>query len=337
MGGHEPGRICGPGTLGGLVGRESDVAEVRVMLERARLVMITGLPGVGKTAVGLAAAAAARFPDGAFLVPLDSVRDGQQLPSVIAAALGLPDQLIRGRAEALAAELQDRRLLLVLDTCEHLAAACTELATALLLSPASGVRILVTSREVLRVPGGLLVPLDPLPLPDAVALFGVRAAERSPGFAVTEANEDLVAEICGRLDRLPLAIELAARQLAYGSLDRLRSWLAAGYSFLRQPGDAAGRQQSWQSELDWSRRLCSPDEQLAWARLSLADGPVGLSAALAACAGAGLSGARTEAAVAALVTKSVLVMDFDPGGQARFRLPETLRAYGAEMLRELRG
>ena len=232
---------------GGLVGRAAESAAVQRTLGRARLVTITGPPGVGKTAVGIATAArlSPDFADGAWLVRLDSLRDGSQLPDTIAKVLKTAR-----RAHRQPAGRAGRRPVLIgacyssCDTCEHLTGACAELAMRLLLMPGRGTRILATSRQSLGVPGGLTVAIGPLPLHDAVTMFGRRAAEAAPGFRVTPENRAMVAAICRRLDRLPLAVELAARQLAAGSLERLRSRLEEDYWFLRNSDDVPPRHEN---------------------------------------------------------------------------------------------
>jgi predicted ATPase len=336
MRGNEPGRISlSAAPPGGLVGRAAEFAAAQRMLGRARLVTLTGLPGVGKTAVGVAAAARANFADGAWLVPLDSLRDGDLLPHTIAGALGMRDGPASCRLEALVDELCDRRLLLVLDTCEHLIGACAGFATALLLTPGRDVRILATSREPLRVRGGLTVTVRPLPLRYAVELFGQRAADAAPGFRVTPENRETVAAICRRLDRLPLAIELAARQMASGSLEQLRSRLQADYWFLRNSEDAPPRHETLRTAIGWSHQLCTPAEQLLWARLSVFDGSFRLQDAQDICAGPDLSGQEVATAVAMLAARSILLMGQDKSRPAWFRLPAIVRAYGAGMLRRL--
>jgi predicted ATPase len=335
MPGHEPGSISLSGTpSGGLAGRAAELAEIQCMLGRARLVTITGLPGVGKTAAGIVAAAAMRanFADGVWLVTLDSLRDEVLLPHTVADALNVPDRLDRSRLEALAGELSDRKLLLVLDTCEHLAGACAGLALNLLACP--GVRILAISREALGVPGGLTVTIRPLPLRHAVAVFGRRGAEAAPGFGVTPENRRTVEAICRRLDRLPLAIELAARQLACGSVEQLRSRLREDYWFLRNCDDAPARHESLRTAIGWSHELCTPAERLLWARLSVFGGSFQLQDAQDVCADRYLPDQDVAAAVAMLHARSVLA-DVHTDGPARFRLPGTIRAYGGGMLRRL--
>ena len=341
MRGHEPGQIVVPAVpRGGLVGRTADVAAVRRALDRGRLVTVTGLPGVGKSAVGRAAATAvsADFGDGAWLVPLDAVPDGDGLPGAIAAALGAPVAPARPGGDpfaALADRLRDRRLLLVLDTCEHLTGACSDLVTRLLLMPGRDVRIVATSREPLRAPGGLTVSLRALPLRFAVTLFARRAAEVVPDFRITQENRPTVQEICLCLDRLPLAIELAARQVAAGSLKRLHARLREDYWFLRDPsGQATARHESLRAAIDWTHRLCTPAERALWARLSVFPGSFRLGDAQEVCADACLHEQAIGTAITMLVNRSVLLTEMQTGREIQFRLPATLRAYGAEMLRE---
>jgi predicted ATPase len=338
MGGQEPGRISVPAIpRGGVVGRTAESAAIRRALDRARLVSVTGLPGVGKTAVSLAAAAAVRtsFADGAWLAPLDSVADGDGLAGAIAAALGEPLRPGRDPVRALVGRLRDRRLLLVLDTCEHLTGACSELVTRLLLMPGRDIRILATGREALMAPGGLTVTVRPLPLRFAVTLFGRRAAEVLPDFRITQENRAVVQEICLRLDRLPLAIELAARQVANGSLEQLEGRLKADYWFLRNPaGDGPARHESLRAAIGWSYRQCTPAERALWARLSVFAGSFRLRDAQDVCAGECLHEQAIGTAVTMLVTRSVLLTEVQTGREIQFRLPATLRAYGAAVLAE---
>jgi predicted ATPase len=319
---------------GGLVGRAAESAATQRTLSHSRLVTITGLPGVGKTAVGIAAAAAVstNFADGAWLVPLDSLRDGDLLPDTVADVLKVPGRRTGSRLDALLDELRGRCLLIVLDTCEHVLGACAELARKLLLLPCRDVRILATSREPLRAPGGLTVTVGPLPLRHAVTVFGRRAAEAAPGFQITPDNRATVEAICWRLDRLPLAIELAARQLASGSLEELRSRLEEGHWFLRNTAGVPARHKTLRAVIGWSYRLCTPAERLLWARLSVFTGSFQLRDAQDVCADRHLPEQAIDANVAMLATRSVLRVDLHTGRRTRFRMPATIRAYGAGML-----
>lgn len=335
MPGHEPEPISlSSMPPGGLVGRAAESAAIQRTLGRSQLVTITGLPGVGKTAVGIAVAAAVStsFADGAFLVSLDSLQDGDLLPDTIANVLKVPGRRSGSRLEALLDELHDRCLLLILDTCEHVLGACAELARRLLLLPCRDVRILATSREPLRAPGGLTVTVGPLPLRHAVTVFGRRAAEATPGFQITPDNRATVEAICWRLDRLPLAIELAAHQMASGSLEELHSHLKEGYSFLRNTAAAPARHETLCAAIGWSYRLCTPAERLLWARLSVFTGSFQVRDAQDVCADPRLREQEIDAIVAMLAARSVLQVDLHTGRHTRFRMPATIRTYGAGML-----
>jgi predicted ATPase len=313
---------------------------MRTLLDRtapgwSRLVTLTGLPGVGKTAVGVAASARAarNFADGTSLIRLDSLRDEALLPHTIAQALRLPDRYAASPLEVLAAELHDRQLLLVLDTCEHLIGACAAVAMTL-LPECPGLCMLATSREPLRVPGESVTAISPLPARDAVALFARRAAQASPGFRRTAANQETVAAICERLDGLPLAIELAAHQLASVPATELLSGLRGGYGFLRDGDEYPPRHRTMWAAIGWSHQLCTPAERLLWARLAVFPGWFGLQDAQEICADAHLPEDVVAAALTLLAERSVLLKDLIAAGD-RFRLAATIRAYGMDMLRRL--
>jgi predicted ATPase len=330
------------GSASRLIGRARDTDALLTMLRGTRLITVTGLPGVGKTAVTIAAATAAKdFPDGVWPVALGQLRDQALVPHTVAQYLSVPDYLSRTRLDSLAGELRSRRLLLILDTCEHLARGCADLAAALLRS-CPQLRIITTSREPLRLPDERLLTIRPLALGHAISLFGQRAAEAAPAFQITPGNRATVTAVCRRLDRLPLAIELAARQLAAGSLDRLRADLEVGFGLLHNSADSPGRHQTLCAAIGWSHQLCTPAERLLWARLSVFTEPFGLPDAAAVCAGDNLSRLAVADALLGLASRSVLLTDPPPdpgaGGAAsgaRYRVPQTIRAYGAAMLLRL--
>ena len=372
MPGEAPGSLS-PSDLtpGGLLGRAAEAAAIRRTLDQARLVTVTGLPGVGKTAVGLqaASAAAGSFADGAVLLRLDALRDEALLPHTIGAALRLPDRFTSSRLDVLVDQLRDRHLLLVLDTCEHLLGACAAV-VASLLPPCPKVQVLATSREPLRVPGEAVVAVRPLPLPDAVALFGQRAAEA--GVEIAPESRAAVASLCVQLDKLPLAIELAAAELAAAEpahgqppaaavaqqLAGLLARLEAGDASLgrtslgstslggtslggtgpRGPGEP-GRHQTLRAAIGWSHELCTPTERLLWARLSVFAGPFGPRDAQDVCATSQLPDEAVAVGLDLLAERSVLLPEPPAGGAPpagpRFVLPATLRAYGRQMLRRL--
>jgi predicted ATPase len=329
-----------------LVGRTAETAAIGRLLAGQRLVTVTGLPGVGKTAVSLAAAAATAgsFADGTWLIGLDTLRDEMLLPHTILAALRLPDRFTSNPLEVLTSELRDRHTLLVLDSCEHLLGACAGVVAALLQSCAK-LQILATSREPLRVPGESTASVRPLRLGDAMALFGQRAA--AAGVGIEPEHRATVASICVRLDKLPLALELAALELASGELAAgklaagklaaaewggLLARLEADDDFLHDPANPVARHQTLRAAIGWSHELCTPAERLLWARLSVFAGPFRLEDAQDVCTTSQLPDDAVAAGLTLLTERSVLLADDRPGRVPSFLLPATLRAYGRGML-----
>ncbi|MDG4859970.1 tetratricopeptide repeat protein [Streptomyces sp. T-3] len=313
------------------------------MLTTSRLVTVTGLGGVGKTRTALRAAAQAApdFPDGAWLVELSGLYDGELLVHAVAATLRATDHTTRSQEAVLAGHLAEKRLLLVLDTCEHLIGPVTALAEQL-LHAAPGLHILATSRQPLGLDEERPLALGPLTDPaDAVELFTQRAEAAQPGFTLS-APDRLVAErICTRLDGIPLAIELAAGLLGVGTLDDLLSGIADRFQLLISSGDES-RHGTLRTAIGWSHELCKPQERLLWSRLSVFTGDFSLTAAQEVCGDAVLDPAGIPVLLAGLVDKSLLVRERgadDSSGQApgddRFRQLDTVRAYGAEWLHRL--
>ncbi len=309
-------------------------------LRSARLVTVTGPGGVGKTRVALRAAAGAQFADGVCLAELGGLHDPDLLPHTVATCLGLPEQDARSQADAIVNYLRGRQLLLILDSCEHLIGASAALAD-LVLRYAPQVRLLATSRQPLNVPGEHCCPVPPLPVPepgagrgsrgDAVELFAQRAAAVMPGFAVTAANRGDVIRVCQRLDGIPLAIELAAVQLRTLTLRQLASRLERRFLPLTGGRRAAlPHQQTLRATTQWSHDLCSPDEQLLWARLSVFAGSFDIPAAEAVCAGGALAPEDVLPTLIGLVDKSVVLRTGTDG--ARYWLLDTIREFGAERL-----
>jgi predicted ATPase len=317
---------------GGLTGRSAEAAAIGRLLGGSRLVTVTGLPGVGKTAVSLAAAAraAADFAGGAVLVRLDALRDETLLPHSILAAVGLPDRFTRSPLEVLVDQLRDRHILLIFDNCEHLLGACAAITSAL-LQPCAKLQVLATSREPLRVPNESVLPVAPLLLPDAIELFSWRASQR--GRQITAADHATVAAICVQLDQLPLAIELAAGQLASASVE-LTS-VQTDLDMLRDPGHAVVRHRSLRAAIGWSHELCTPAERLTWARLSVFTGPFLTGDAQNVCTTSQLPDEAVAVALTLLTERSVLLADTQADGRVHYLLPTTLRAYGRRMLRQL--
>jgi non-specific serine/threonine protein kinase len=347
-----------PGTLpsqtSGFVGREAELSRVRELLRRSRLVTVAGTGGVGKTRLALrsAAEAAAQYPDGVHLIDLSAVRDHRLLVHALTAGLAVPGSPRGSQLDELLGFLRERELLLILDTCEHLVDGCAALSD-VMLREAPGVTILATSRQPLDAAGEATFQLHPLPVPDqaagsagkadAVELFAQRAAAAVPGFTVTPENLADIITVCRRLDGIPLAIELATvrlralplRQMADHIDDRLRL-LTGG----RRTGTP--RHQTLRAAIEWSHSLCTPAEQLLWARLSVFACGFDLAAAEQVCAGGALAAAEVVPALISLVDKNVLTADGtpdagQPGGDLpagpAYRMPGTIREFGAERLR----
>ncbi|MBT2417932.1 LuxR family transcriptional regulator [Streptomyces sp. ISL-22] len=299
MGGSAPRRDHQlPVETTSFVDRRGELAVGRELLARARLVTLTGPGGVGKTRLAARIAAGARraFPDGVRMVHLSGLDDPALVPLAAADALDLHDHSARPPLRALVEQVRDRRLLLLIDNCEHLLPACAELAAAL-LHGTTGVRILATSRHRLGLTEEHLLDVRPLPVPDpdgdlsapegypALALFADRAAAVVPGFRLTAANRASVARLCRRLDGLPLAIELAAVRMRVLDVTQLLDRLDDRYRLLSGGSPAAlPRHQTLRAAVDWSHELCTEREQLVWARLSVLAGSFDLETAEAVCA-----------------------------------------------------
>jgi predicted ATPase/DNA-binding CsgD family transcriptional regulator len=341
---QRPGEL--PLEVTGFVGRQRELAELSGLLRSARLVTVTGPGGVGKTRVALRAAAqlSGEFADGACLVELSGLHDPELLPDTIATSLGLPGTEPRSQLDAIIEHLRDQRMLLILDTCEHLVDACAMLADVLLR--ATTVTVLATSRQPLAVPGEHTCAIAPLPVPDrrartagdgdAVELFAQCAVAVVPGFAVTDANRDCVIRLCRRLDGVPLAIELATRRLRAIPLEQLADRLEDRFRLLTGGRRAAlPHHQTIRAATEWSYDLCSPAEQLLWARLTVFAGSFDTEAVEQVCAGGPLEREDILATLIGLVDKSVVLRTngLGAGGEGtRYLLLETIREFGAEKL-----
>ena len=332
-----------PAVLTSFVGREQAVRQVAGLLEGYRLVTVTGPGGVGKTRLAgeVAGLVAGQLADGAWLTELASVRDPAQVAQAVAVTLGVREQPGVPAADALIRVLARRQLLLVLDNCEHVIGAAAQLCASL-LQACDDVRILATSREPLRIAGEAVYRLAPLPVPgsgdagddvpgaEAVRLFTDRARAADAGFALTDQNRADVARLVGRLDGMPLAIELAAARaeaLGVSQLARLldeRLVLLGGGNRL-----AAERHRSLAAAAQWSYELLAADEKRAFRHLSVFPAPFTLEAAVA------VAGRRAAEAVLHLVECSLLVPPrTGPDGRSRYAMLETLRDYGAGLLAE---
>jgi predicted ATPase/Tfp pilus assembly protein PilF len=313
-------------------------------------VTLTGAGGAGKTRLALAVAGEllGEYSQGVWLVELASLTDPALVVQAVAQTLALREETGQPLLDTLLAHLKQKKLLLVLDNCEHLVAACAELATAL-LRVCPHLRMLATSREGLgvagerlyRVPSLAVPPLDHLPAPEelgqyaAVVLFVARAQERRADFALTAQNARAVAAVCARLDGMPLAIELAAARVGSLPVGAIAARLDDRFRMLTGgPRTAVPRQQTLRATLDWSYDLLSEGEQRLLDRLSVFAGGWTLEAAEAVCAGEGIEDWEVLDLLGGLVDKSLVLLE--EGGpdeeRGRYRLLETVRQYGWERL-----
>ncbi|MGC4959610.1 ATP-binding protein [Actinomadura citrea] len=326
------------------VGRVQEIAEVRYLLRRTRLMTLTGAGGVGKSRLARRAASDLRswFSAGVEIVDLATMQDVQLLETTVAAALGLRGNSRRS-LPALVDHLADKRLILVLDNCEHLLPECAELA-ARLLGGAPRLRILATSRQALGVDGEQVLVVPPLAVPpvgaavqdithsDAVRLFAERAARARPGFTLDAETAPALARLCRRLDGLPLAIELAAARLRTIPLAELAAELDRRFDRLAGPdGTVLPRHRTLYATLDWSFGLCTPGERRLWARLSVFPGGADLEDAEAVCSGDGIESEDVLDLISGLIDKSILITERG-GLRSRYRMLESVRAYGRERL-----
>ncbi len=336
-----------PAPPSSFVGRAWEVTEIGNMLATARLVTLTGPGGCGKTRLALEVAATLveAYPDGVWLVELAALADPRLAPRAVAAALGVGDQAGRPLLAALGEFLRPRRLLLVLDNCEHLIAACAELAAAL-LAACPHLRLLATSRERLDAAGEYtylvpslaapdpahLPPLEQLATYEAVHLFLARAQARRPEVTLTAANAEAVASICARLDGLPLAIELAAARVGVLPLEGIAARLDDRFRLLTGgPRTMLPRQQTLRATIDWSYELLRPEEQLVLQRVAVFAGGWTLDAAEGVCAGQEVADGTVLDLLGGLIDKSLAHMGA-ADGMGRYRLLETVRAYARERL-----
>jgi len=314
------------------VGRAEELTQLGELLCRARLTTVTGPGGVGKTSVALRAAAQAsdHYPDGAWIVQLSGLSDPELLPNTVASALGLAEQDVRSPLDAVLDHLADLHLLLVFDTCEHLIDACASLAEAI-IARAKNVTVLATSRQPLDIAGEHTYPIQPLPLPDAVRLFELRARLVAPDFEVGDDNRRVVTGICQRLDGIPLAIVLVAVRLRDLPVWELAQMVDSHFA-MQVPADGAPvpRHQTLRTAIEWSYHLCSPLEQALWQRLSLFADWFDLEAIEEVCAESDPERAEALQAVYDLIDKSVVLRESASSG--RYRLLDTIRGYGAERL-----
>ena len=329
------------------IGRERELDELCGLVSSTRVLTLCGPGGIGKTrlALRLLASVAAGFPDGAWFVELADLQEPDLVISRVAAVLGVSEESGRPLLETLADVLRCRMLLLALDNCEHLAGACAEVARHLLAS-APGLRLVITSREPLRMAAETVWRVPPLPAmsvsmrhdagaadhDEAIRLFADRAAAALPGFTLGPGNLLSVAAVCRALDGLPLAIELAAAWVRVLSVDQICARLGNRFALLTT-GDrfASPRQRTLRATIEWSYALLTEAERMLFRRLSVFAG-WSLEMAEQVCADDDIPVGDVLSLTAALVDKSLVVLEPEVLGQARYRMLDSIREYAAARL-----
>lgn len=331
------------------IGREAELKELHDRLHRTRLLSLLGPGGAGKSRLSLqlAVESAEQFPDGVWLAELAPLQDPNSMVQTVASIFGIKEQNHLPLQEALTDQLESKRLLLVLDNCEHLIEPCAMLA-AHLLQQCPGVKLIATSREPLNISGEAIwrVPSLSLPNPDdpptverlmsfeAAQLFVVRALAVQHRFAVTAQNAPAIADICLRLDGIPLALELAAARVKSLTAEQIAQRLGESFRLL-SGGDRTRlpRQQTLRALVDWSYDLLNESERIMLRRSAVFAGSFSLEAAETICSGEGVDEFEVMDLLGQLVDKSLVISE-ERDGEIRYRLLTTIRQYGQEKLAE---
>jgi predicted ATPase/class 3 adenylate cyclase len=334
-----------PQQITSFIGRERELGEAKVLLGSVRLLTLLGMGGLGKTRLSLQVATEVRhhYPDGCWFVDLAPVRDAALVVSETAQALGVREEPDRPLLQSVCAFVKARRLLLILDNCEHVVKASADLASALLRA-APEVRVLASSREALRVPGEQIYPVLPMPVPRAgdsfellsqtaaVRLFMDRARLQKPNFEFTPREAPAIGELVARLEGIPLALELAAARVRSLSVADINARLKDRYKLLTGGGRVLmERQQTLRALVDWSYDLLNAQEQTLLNRLAVFAGGFDLAAAEAVSGTDPLDSADVLDLLGSLVEKSLVTLD-EQDEEARYRMLETIRDYAREKL-----
>jgi len=334
-----------PVSLTSFIGREEESNEIALLSEKHPLVTILGAAGIGKTRLALQIAQAldGTYLDGVWLVELAPIHDPLLLPRIVSTAIGLRDEPQRPVVDMLCDYLREKRILIVLDNCEHLVEACARLADQILRT-GPHVRIIASSREALDIPGEVTYHIPPLDVPesdpipsweaasevDAIRLFLDRAATALPSFSVSTENIASIVKICRRLDGIPLAIELAAAKIKVLSVEQIEERLEDRFRLLTgRSRTTLERHQTLRAAIDWSYNLLSADEQSLFRRLSVFIGSWSLPAAETVCSAEGSP--EILELLEQLVNKS-LVFTEESHAEARYQMLETIRQYAYEKL-----
>jgi predicted ATPase/class 3 adenylate cyclase len=338
-----------PQQMTSFIGRERELIEAKALLAKTRLLTLLGMGGLGKTRLSLQIGADVleQYPDGVWFVDLAPIKDASLVPNVAAQVLGVREEAGKPLLQTLCALIQEHQLLLIIDNCEHLVSACASLAD-VLLQAAPKIRILATSREALHIRGEQTYPVLPLRVPDATAgvqsllrsdavqLFVERTRLQKPDFSVSEVEAPAVAELCARLDGIPLALELAAARMRSMSVAQINERLHDRFKLLTGGSRVAlERQQTLRALVNWSYDLLQESEQIVLDRLSVFVGGFDLAAAEAVCGAEPLVPDDILDLVTSLVDKSLVMFEHERGG-ARYGLLETIREFAHEHLTKQR-
>jgi predicted ATPase len=338
-----------PQQVTSFIGRERELSEAKALLETTRLLTLLGMGGLGKTRLSLQIGADVleKYPDGVWFVDLAPIKDVSLVPNVAAQVLGVREESGQPMLLTLCAYVREHKLLLIIDNCEHLIGTCASLADAL-LQAAPGMRIIATSREALHIRGEQTYQVLPLRVPDrkaraddllrseAVQLFMERARLQKPDFSLSEREAPAVAELCARLDGIPLALELAAARMRSMSVEQINERLHDRFKLLTGGSRVAlERQQTLRALVNWSYDLLHEDEQIVLDRLSVFVGGFDLAAAEVVCGAEPLEPDDILDLVTSLVDKSLVMFDHESSG-ARYGLLETIREFAHEHLSKQR-
>lgn len=338
-----------PNARTSFIGRERALADLVSRASDTQLLTLTGVGGCGKTrlALELGRRLIDTFDDGVWFVELSGVAEAALIEQSIASALDLRQQPPASLLQLVSGFLRSRRALLILDNCEHLIADCARIADAL-LTAASGLTILATSREPLAIDGEAVWSVPPLSLPPAddqpvdaieecesVRLFLARAAAVDSAFRITDGNRSATVDICRQLDGVPLAIELAAARLTVLSVEQIRERLADRFALLQRGSfTVPRRQRALEASVDWSYDLLAVPERLVFQRLAVCAGGGTIDTVEEVCAGDGIARDQILPLLTQLVNKSLVTVDDDPSGDRRYRYLETIRHYASRRLQE---